>query len=485
LTAIASPSRAATREVFDFLIVGAGTAGIPAAIAAARRGARVLLIDAADKVGGTLHLANGQIAAGGTRLQAMKGILDSPERHLADILHLSNRHADAALMRQVAEHAPATIDGLMADGLVPLADHPVTGDSPGRPAYTVPRYLWGANAGRDILAALMPALTAAIDSGRVRVQTGTRAVALLQEKDGGVTGISAEQAGRSLEFFGRHVVLATGGYAMNPRLFAELVDRPAYGGGSWPENQGEGLVMARACGAGLRGQSLHRAGTGSILTADQFPARVYARFSTTPQERQPWEIWVDAQGRRFIAEDEQLTNRRANAVAQLRDLRYAIVFDAAIFERAPVGIPGWSKEKLHEHFGTHRMFHRADTIEGLAQAASIDAGGLAATIDAYNQAVEKGHDTLGRRHLPLPIAKPPYYAVIHLGHSATSSTGLTVDAQLRVLREDGRVIPNLYAAGEVLGSGATLGDAFVPGMMLTPALVLGRLLGENLPVGRG
>ncbi len=51
-----------------------------------------------------------------------------------------------------------------------------------------------------------------------------------------------------------------------------------------------------------------------------------------------------------------------------------------------------------------------------------------------------------------------------------------------MVRGDGEPIPNLYAAGEILGSGATLGDTFCPGMMLTPALVLGRLLGERLAV---
>jgi fumarate reductase flavoprotein subunit len=60
--------------------------------------------------------------------------------------------------------------------------------------------------------------------------------------------------------------------------------------------------------------------------------------------------------------------------------------------------------------------------------------------------------------------------------------GVTVDAQLRVTRQDGSPIANLYAAGEVLGSGATLGNAFVPGMMLTPALALGRWLGLTLPL---
>ena len=54
---------------------------------------------------------------------------------------------------------------------------------------------------------------------------------------------------------------------------------------------------------------------------------------------------------------------------------------------------------------------------------------------------------------------------------------------VRVQRGDGSVVPNLYAAGEVLGSGVTLGKAFAPGMMLTPALALGRWLGNTLPVG--
>ncbi len=54
---------------------------------------------------------------------------------------------------------------------------------------------------------------------------------------------------------------------------------------------------------------------------------------------------------------------------------------------------------------------------------------------------------------------------------------------MRVLRGNGQPVPNLYATGEVLGSGATLGNAFVPGMMLTPALAIGRMLGMTLPIG--
>ena len=81
---------------WDYVIVGAGTAGLPAAIFASRRGARVLLIDAADDVGGNLHLANGQISAAGTRTQDAKGIKDTPDDHYADIVRLSHGLADSA-----------------------------------------------------------------------------------------------------------------------------------------------------------------------------------------------------------------------------------------------------------------------------------------------------------------------------------------------------------------------------------------------------
>lgn len=64
-------------QLWDLIVVGAGTAGLPAAIFASRRGARVLLIDPADEVGGTLHRASGQISAAGCRFQAAQGIVDS------------------------------------------------------------------------------------------------------------------------------------------------------------------------------------------------------------------------------------------------------------------------------------------------------------------------------------------------------------------------------------------------------------------------
>lgn len=471
---------AAAAERFDLMIVGAGTAGLPAAIFAARRGRRVLLLDAADDIGGTLHLANGQVSAAGSRTQLTRGIVDTPDRHFADCMALSRGKADPAVIRRAVDEAPATINWLLDNGLVPLPDHPVTGDSPGRPAYTTPRYLWAKAEGRAILEVVRRELAQELPQGRIVLLLQSRVTGLLTGRGGAITGVRVSGPAGERMFHGRKVLLTSGGYAMNPALFAELSGCPAYAAGSWPQSLGQGLQLATSVGGFLRGQDLHRAGTGSILTRDAFPARVYARVDTTPQRRLPWEIWVNDRGRRFVREDEPSTYLREQALVEQPALRYRVILDDAILRVAPPLIAGWSREKIESHFGTHPMFRVAASLEELAVRCGIEAGALLDTVQRYNAAVDGGADEFGREHLPRRIAIGPFYAITHLGHSATSSAGVVVDEALRVLRDDGGVVPNLYAAGEVLGSGATLGDAFVPGMMLTPALALGRWLGNTL-----
>lgn len=468
-------------EKFDLAIVGAGTAGLPAAIFASRRGLRVALIDAADDIGGTLHLANGQVSAAGSRTQIAKGIEDTPDRHFDDCMMLSRGKADPAIIRRAVDEAPGTINWLLDAGLVPLPNHPVTGDSPGRPAYRTARYLWAKEEGRAILAVIRGELAREQAAGRISLRLNTRVTGLMSDGDE-VIGVRVATEAGERPVHARRVLLTTGGYAMNPTMFAKLAGTPAYTGTSWPEALGDGLTLAESVGGYLRGETLHRTGTGSILTDDVFPAKVYARVDTTPQRRLPWEIWVNDQGRRFIREDEPSTYERERVLAAQTAARYRIVFDEEILRDAPPMIAGWSLKKLRDHFGTHKMFMRADTLAELAVRCGIHPASLRETVARYNAAVEGGgHDEFGRDHRPRRIATAPFYAITHLGHSATSSAGVVVDGQLRVLRKDGSAVRNLYAAGEVLGSGATLGDAFVPGMMLTPALALGRWLGNTLP----
>ena len=467
---------------WDYLIVGAGTAGLPAAIHASRRGAKVLMLEAADALGGTLNMASGQVSAAGTRLQEDQGIVDSPDRHYEDIMEITFGEADPDIIRRTVDLAPDTLNWLLDQGLVPLPGHPVTGAAPGRAGYSVPRYFWAEEAGKAILKVVLEELDREMPRGNIAIRTNTRVTGLLTSDSGAVEGVRAESGEQEWTFRGRHILLTSGGYAMNPDMFELLTGHPAYAAGSWPHSLGDGLDLAVSVGGWLRGQHLHRAGTGSILTAAAFPAKVYARFTTVPQERLPWEIWVNASGQRFIREDEPLVRPRARAVLALPRLRYVIVFDENILSSAPPGLPRFSREEFLAHCDNHPMFARANSLDELAAAADVDAAGLEQTVRDYNRAVASGEDPLGREHMPLPIAEPPFYAITHLGSSATSSAGVVVNKAHQVVRGNQEPVLGLYAAGEVLGSGTTLGSTFAPGMMLTPALSIGRWLGMTLPI---
>ncbi|MCP5360532.1 MAG: FAD-binding protein [Sinobacteraceae bacterium] len=76
------------------------------------------------------------------------------------------------------------------------------------------------------------------------------------------------------------------------------------------------------------------------------------------------------------------------------------------------------------------------------------------------------------------IDRPPFYAVLHQGASLLSFGGIAVDDRLRVIGRDGSAIRGLYAGGEILGAGSLIGRGYSSGMMVTPALTFGRLLGR-------
>ena len=115
------------REVWDVIVVGGGTAGMPVATFAAERGARVLVVDAAADVGGTLHLSTGQLSAAGTKLQGLKGVSDTTDAHYDDIMRISKNTADPMLVRLAVDNAADTFDWLQDNGFVPFDEHPVLG----------------------------------------------------------------------------------------------------------------------------------------------------------------------------------------------------------------------------------------------------------------------------------------------------------------------------------------------------------------------
>lgn len=469
---------------WDVIVVGGGSSGLPTAIFAAERGGRVLLMDQAPELGGTLWVATGQMSAAGTRLQRACGIKDTPDAHYDDVMRISRGTANPGLVRLAVDHAAATFDWLMDKGFVPLPDHPVTGF--GHEPYREKRYYWGEKGGISVKDVLVPIVEQLVESGAITLRLSHEVTALDTDADGRVTGVVAKDAdGAEHRFLAGSVVLSCGGYAGNPALFEELNGYPQYNAAPYRYAQGAGLRLGQSVGGYLRGFETVFCNFGTLFNTDSFPAMMFARPETFPERREPWEIYVNANGARFIREDIRSVDAREMALMDQPDRRYWIVFDQAILDAAPPILIGWSREETLAAFRENGpAFSSADTIEDLARDAGIDPQGLRRTVSAFNYGVQTGNDFFGRAHAPLPIGRGPYYAIRMQASSISGAIGLAVDDALRVIREDGSPIPGLYASGELLGSGQTMGKAACGGMMVTPAMTFGRLLGQRLlPLG--
>lgn len=462
---------------FDVIVIGAGSAGLPLAIRAAERGARVLQLEADYRIGGTLHWSSGQISAAGTRLQAAQGIEDSPDEHFRDAQRIAHGRIDPVALRLFVDHAATTIDWLMDLGFVPAPGTPVAGEA--HEAYSTRRYLWGANKGLSILEALRPTHDRLVHSGSINLRLQTRMTSLLADSRGAVSGVRAMTPNGEVLFRGRNVVLASGGYAANPELWKRLTPQFPLCSHANPYSRGDGIVAAQALGAPVDGSDKYLCTFAGVLDDPSDP-RSGMFLLLSPGARKVWEMFVDSRGRRFMQEDHPSIDYRERSLLRQPGTRMNIVFDHAILQNAAT-LTLDPTPVYRAKFGKHPGFVRAPSIAALARELDVPAVNLERSVREYNAAVDAGVDRRqGKQFLIRRIEKAPFYGIKAQGLTVLSPAGLRVDRRLRVIGANGRPIRNLYAAGEVLGFGRTSGDAFVGGLSLTPALTFGRLLGDSL-----
>jgi len=465
---------------WDLIIVGGGTAGMPAAIFAAERGARVLLVDKAPVLGGTMDRSTGQVAAAGTVWQKELGIEDSPDAHYDDVMRINRNTSDPLLTRLLVDNAADTLNWFAARGFTVMDHHPVMGG--GHEPFTTRRYQWNENGAKAFQAIMDPMVEAAQKSGRLEILVSTGAVDLVQDETGAVRGVVTENdSGERVDYRSKFVLLTRGGCASNPRMFEDLHGVPLFCEVAYPYSQGQGITLGLGAGGYVRGGDKYATLFGTILESDYFPAPSIGGPSLSPQRRPPWEVFVNVHGKRFVREDHPSVAHREYVLGQQPGLRHWAVFDQEVLDSAPPFIPRWSREELEDHFVDHPMFSKAATIGELGVKAGVNPHNLEIEIAAYNDAILNDRpDAMGREHRPAPIAKGPFYAIRLQGWNVMSYAGLGVDGQLRVTRADGTPIPNLYAAGEVIGNASTSGKALTNGMGVTPALTFGRLLGQKI-----
>lgn len=469
--------------LFDVVVVGAGTAGIPLAIHAAQRGARVLVIEKARSIGGTLWVSGGQMSAAGTRLQARRGIKDSPEDFYQDVLRLARNSIDAPVLRRYVDNAASTLDWLESLGLRISPADPVTGN--GHADFTVPRYVTPVGMGRALRAVMLPEFEKAEASGNLRVLMGATAKELVQESDRRVTGVIVEdEYGKRVQFVGRSIVLASGGCMMNKAMFEKYTGKPLYALRAYPTSTGEGIELGVRAGAHVSGADRFVAHRGVIVNDRNYPAKTFTTIGLqlNPRNRQPWEIEVNARGQRHVAEDADIDTLE-RALTNAPRMAAWLIWDQRIYDTAPPLLARLNRDEQAQAFVSHPMFAKADTIEGLAGRMKLPPATLARTVRQYNRAVATGSDTLGRKHLPLPLAIAPFYAVECVGSALFSQVGLDIDDELRVTDRRRKPIDGLYAIGEVTGGWHTNGNVVINGGSVTPAVTFGRYLGLQLPIG--
>jgi fumarate reductase flavoprotein subunit len=467
-------------DTYDVIVIGAGTAGMPLAIFAAARGAKVLVIEKASQIGGTLYFSGGMMSAAGTRLQARKGIVDNPDLFFEDILRLSHGKCNREVTRVYVDHAAATLDWLEDIGLKFRPEQPVTGTA--HADFLTPRYQSGMEGGRSLLKVMLPPFLAAEAAGNLRVLIRTGATELVQRgRQGAVTGVVAEdENGQRTVYRARNVVLTSGGCLFNPVVFQRYHHQPLYGRRVYPFSMGHGLDLGVAAGGIVRGGDLYIAHRGVVFTDRAWPAPVFTTIAVDPRHRLPWEIEVNQHGLRYVREDSDVDQLERAQTAQPGMAAWTI-FDQEILDKAPSIMPAKSRDEQNSAFELHPLMARANTLEELAARMGLPLAALRRTVDNYNASVARGNDPeFGREHMPLPIAKAPFYAIECRGSSVFGHAGLAVDAQMRVVRPDGTPVKNLYAAGEVTGGWTTAGDVVVNGCMVTPALTFGRMLGQSI-----
>ena len=436
----------------DVAVVGGGGAGLAAAIAAAEAGKTVILMEKIGFLGGTTMLSSGIIPATGTDEQIAFGVTDdSVNANAQDILRPSNYSVRQELVYTVAEKAKDMVDWLRGMGVKwTLMNSLFYGQS----EY---RMHQAEGSGAGMTKAMIDHL-GTFDT--VKAYVNTTVLGLLLD-DGRVVGCyGTDENGEAFALTAKNTVLATTGFGNNDEMLLQYC----------PEIQpAVKIVSTGATGEGIKwGAQL-----GARL-ANMGAYQGYA-FHTVDNNKSGEQgilnnggIFVNEQGKRFCNEYGGYSEITPHVLAQTNHICYEIFTDiqasqCALFE-------GWNEAGI---------VFTGDTPAALAEAIGVDAEALEKTIEDYKAGIEKGEDKWNKCRLPENF-DGPYYAVKNTGEIRHTQGGMSTDVEAHVLKEDGSIIPGLYAAGgctEGFSSGD--GAAYMSGNGLLQCLIYGKIAGTN------
>ena len=439
-----------TRDV-DVVIVGAGGAGMSAAITAKQQGKTVLLLEKMPYVGGNTTKATGGMNAAETHYQAEQGITDSVEQFVEDTMKGGHNINNPDLVRTLAEKSADAINWLDEIG-APLPKVSFSGGA------TNARIHAPAD-GSGVGGYLVNCFSETMEKLGIEVLLETKANEIIMV-DGAAAGVKAESPDKELTINAKAVILTTGGFGANEEMYCTY--RPDLRGTvttNAPGATGDGIVMAQAVGADL-------------VDIDQIQLHPTVEQATsmliTEGVRGDGAILVNQSGVRFVNE---LQTRDVVSAAELeQEGQYAyVIFD----QNLRGGL------KATEKYIKNGIVTEGETIEALAEKLGIDPAVLAKTLADWNDAVAAGEDkefgrTTGMEH---DLSKAPYYAIKVAPGIHHTMGGVKINTNTQVIDTNGNVIPGLFAAGEV--TGGVHGGNRIGGNAVADIVVYGRIAGAN------
>lgn len=463
-------------SAWDVVVIGGGGAGLAAAISAADRGAAVVLFESEAEIGGSTQLSAGVFNAAGTTVQQALGVEDSVDAFYQHYMDLNQWLLHPGLIRTFCEQATPTLEWIMALGVEVPAQRSGDAHTPGlykAGVEATPRGHVPVDQGYGIV----QVLDRACRERGVEVVLRTRVDQLLEE-EGRVVGVVAD----GVEVRADAVVVASGGFAHNPELIAELYPQALAAGDSLfvvsaPGSRGDAIELGRQVEADITGH-----GWGLLLVTAYFQRYHHWQSGFPPKSR----IYVDQTGQRFI--DEDASYAVAGGIFEEHGGSGWAIFDESARRSLDPGYADWTPARIEDEVTAGRT-HSAESLEELAARIDVPRDALVATVERWNANMPRGEDPDFLRHRNLedhgidprcdPVSTPPFYAVEVLPDQLVCThTGLRIDANARVLDAVGRPIQGLFAAGEA--SGGILGERYVGGgNSIAAALTMGRIAGLN------
>jgi len=440
------------------LIVGAGAAGLCAALAATEAGIEVLVIERDAVPAGSTALSAGLIPAAATRLQRAKGIVDSPQLFAADIQRKAKGEADAAVVDAVAHGAGLLVEWLMDRYGLPFE----VVDNFNYPGHSVMRmHGLPTRTGSE----LIDRLRQAAERSDITILPQRVADVLLAEPDGRIRGVEILRGDGSRERIGcKTLILACNGFGGNPDLVRRFI--PEMGGALYfghPGNRGDAVMWGEALGAKLAHLGAYQ-GHGSVAT----PHNILITWAVIMQGG----IQINRDGSRFCDETQGYSEQAAEVLRQPGAIAWN-VFDARIAAVA-------------RQFEDFQNAERAGAIltgpsvEELAGMMRVPAATFAAEwADVESLKTKRGADRFGRQFAREQLLTAPFHAVKVTGALFHTQGGLATDGVGRVRRQDGTLLPNLFAAGGAAsGVSGSSAAGYLSGNGFLTATVLGRLAGQ-------